>query len=450
MSSTPDTRPGERSLLAGVVALEFGAAVSSLTLVTLLPAVVADLGARDRLGVLVAAPLVGSVTALPLAGPAMARLGRDRAFLVGVALLLAGTAVAATAVGGLAYGAGGLLRGLGGGLLGVFGVAAVVESLGERARRVLVTLSTAMWVVPSLVGPAAASALEHALGWRFALLLPLPFVLVGRGLIARVTRALPAPPGTALRPRALLVPLGAVVVVGTAALGAGPVVVGGAVAGSALLALGVRALVPAPLLRPTPGAAAAVGALMAFGVGWAVVGSLVSLVAGERAAAGPGGVAVAVSAGPLAWALGTVATSRLPRTRSTAVGGMVLAALGTAGVAAVAAADRPASALLVLTWAAAGAGVGIGYPVLYVVATDAGSVPGTSAVTLATAVVSAEAVGELAGGAAGPSAVPLLDAAGLPGLAVVIAAAAGCLALAAWWAIRAMAATGAGQELPGA
>ncbi len=70
---------------------------------------------------LVAAPLVGSVTALPLAGAVMGRLGRDRAFLLGVALLLAGSAVAATATSGPAYGAGGLLRGLGGGLLGVFG-----------------------------------------------------------------------------------------------------------------------------------------------------------------------------------------------------------------------------------------------------------------------------------------------------------------------------------------
>ncbi len=43
VSSGPDTRPGERLLLTGVVGLELGAAVSSLTLVTLLPAVVGDL-----------------------------------------------------------------------------------------------------------------------------------------------------------------------------------------------------------------------------------------------------------------------------------------------------------------------------------------------------------------------------------------------------------------------
>ncbi len=186
----------------------------------------------------------------------------------------------------------------------------------------------------------------------------------------------------------------------------------------------MRALVPPPLLRPSPGAPAAVGALLAFGVGWAVVGSLVSLVAAERAGAGP---VVwrwwsAPDRWPGPWAPWPPAGCPAAAPRRWAA--WLLAALGTAGWPRSLRGAARATALLVAAWAVAGAGVGIGYPVLYVAATDAGTVPGTAALTLATAVVSAEAVGELAGGAVGPSAVPLLDTAGLPGLALATAAAA--------------------------
>ena len=65
-----------------------------------------------------------------------------------------------------------------------FGVSAVIRELDERVRARVVAASSAMWILPAFVGPPGTLALEHAVGWRWALLAPVPIVLAGRFLVA--------------------------------------------------------------------------------------------------------------------------------------------------------------------------------------------------------------------------------------------------------------------------
>jgi hypothetical protein len=249
-----------------------------------------------------------------------------------------------------------------------------------------------MWILPALAGPAATLGLEHLLGWRWTLLAPVPFVLFGRFLVVRAVRDDPPAPA-APRPlgRTLLVPLGAAGVV--LSDGRWPLAVTGAVVAAA----GMVAILPAGTTRLRPGTPAALAAMVLFAVGYFGADSLITvlLTTGFRVGLGP--AALVLGAAPLAWAVTSLVATRFPsaRERRWAVTGLGLTALGTAGLVA-----GGSFAVALVAWTVAGIGVGLAYPGLYISATTAGA-SGFTATELATAVITAECVGQLLGRAVG-------------------------------------------------
>jgi MFS family permease len=368
-------------LAAGVVALEFAAAVSQFVASTLLPTVAGALDARDRLGLLLAGPTLGLFVALPLAPAVLHRLGLRRTLATGLVLYVAGAAVSATALDAWSYAGGRFAGGLGSGLLAVVGVSAVIRQLDEDLRARVVAASSAMWILPAFVGPPATLALEHAVGWRWALLLPVPVVLAGRLLVAgALTTSTPEPDA---RPagRTLLVPAGVAVLLLTRS----PVLV---VAATAVALAGLAGLMPAGTLRLHRGAPAALAAMTLFGAGWFGAGGLITVLFTDGYGTGVGAAAVGLSAAPVAWA---VASLVAPRRVPPAVG-LALAAAGVAVLATTAA--YPVG---LVAWTLAGAGVGLAYPGLYLRCT-----PNTgNATVFATAVLTSESFGALLGAAAG-------------------------------------------------
>jgi len=118
-----------------------------------------------------------------------------------------------------------------------------------------------------------------------------------------------------------------------------------------------------------------------------------------------------LSAAPLAWALTSLAVPRLMRRHDLRLLpplGLGLTAVGVGALAVIAILSPSFGAALVM-WTAAGVGVGLAYPVLYIRSTTAGA-SGFSATQLATAAITAEAFGGLLGRAAG-GAIGSLDAA---------------------------------------
>ncbi|WP_253828054.1 MFS transporter [Prauserella aidingensis] len=238
-------------LAFGIVALEFGAAVTGFVASTLLPVVATDLVARDRLGLLIAGSTLGLFVALPLATRVIRRIGAAAGLTAGVVGYVGGLAVAASSGTAWVFAAGQFSAGLSSGLLGVFGIGAAIEHLDDRIRERVVAASAAMWILPALVGPAATLGLEHLVGWRWTLLVPVPIVLFGRVLVARVVRRSAAASAEPARPlgRTLLVPLGACVLV--LDVGGGPL----AVLGCLVAIAGTVAIMPrgtATLRRGTP------------------------------------------------------------------------------------------------------------------------------------------------------------------------------------------------------
>jgi len=373
--------PAALRLAAGVVALEFAAAVTSFVSATLLPTVATALDARAHLGLLLAGPTLGLFVALPLAPTVLQRIGPRRTLAIGIVAYLAGAVVSATAVSAVVYAGGRFVGGLASGLLAVFGVSALIRELDERVRARVVAASSAMWILPAFVGPPGTLALEHAVGWRWALLAPVPIVLAGRFLVAGAARTAPVEPAQRPVGRTLLIPAGVAVLLATRS----PLLV---VAGAAVALVGVARLMPAGTARLRSGAPAALAAMTLFGTGWFGADGLVTVLFTDGYGTSVGRAAIVLSAAPLAWAV----TSLAVRRKVPPAVGLGLAAAGVAVVG-----SSSSYGLGLVAWTMAGAGIGLMYPGLYLRCTPAGG----PAAALATAVITAEGFGALLGSAAG-------------------------------------------------
>jgi MFS family permease len=303
-------------LAVGVVALEFAAAVSTFVSSTLLPTVARELAARDSLALLVTGSMLGLFVALPLAPAVLGRLGPGRTLGAGLVGYVGGAALAAAAPTALAYAAGRFAGGLGGGLLAVFGVSAVIRHLDGDLRVRVVAASSAMWIVPAFVGPPGTLALEHAVGWRWAVLAPVPIVLAGRVLVVRAVRGMPAAEEAeeteTRRPAGwtLLVPLGVATLVLTSAGGRWwPL----SAAGAAVALAGMTRLMPAGTARGRRGTPAALAAMLLFATGWFGADSLVTVLLTDGYQTSLARAGVVLSAAPLAWAVTSLLVPRLVR-----------------------------------------------------------------------------------------------------------------------------------------
>ncbi|UUV29072.1 MFS transporter [Amycolatopsis roodepoortensis] len=386
---TETRRAGPLFLAVGIVALEFAAAVTGFVASSLLPIVAAELDARNDLGLLIAGSTLGLFVALPLASRVLGRLGPRGTLAVGMAAYLGGLLLAATARAAWMFALGQFSAGLASGLLAIFGISSAIRHLDDRLRIRVVAASSAMWIVPALLGPAATLGLEHLVGWRWTLLLPVPFVLFGRLLVVRAARGEPSTEdGQRPLAKTLTVPLGAALVVFSA--GFWPL----ALAGAAITVAGMIAILPPGTARLRPGTPAALGAMVLFAIGYFGADSLITVLLTSGYQVSLGQAAIVLSAAPLGWAVTSLVAAKFTSARFPVVG-LGMTALGTAVLAF---GDSFATALA--AWAVAGIGVGLAYPGLYIRATTAGT-SGFTAAELATAVITAECVGQLLGRAVG-------------------------------------------------
>lgn len=393
----PTRESGSLALAVGIVALEFAAAVSTFVASTLLPVIMPDLGARDHLGLLVAGSTLGLFVALPLSGRAVRVLGTRGVLAVGVCAYVGGLLVAATASTSWTFALGRFTGGLAGGLLAVFGVSAAIRQLDDAMRVRVVAASSAMWIAPALVGPSATLALDHLIGWRATLLVPIPVVLFGRVLVARAVRDDPpnrVTDGPQPGWRTALVPVGVAGIL----FGTWPV----ALAGAGLALIGVSAIMPSGTARLARGTPAALAALTLFALGYFGADSLITILLTSGYHTSLARAALVLSSAALAWPLASLVVARFASDTVRHVLPALGLAVSTVGVAAVALGDLvdPVLAVALTGWTIAGAGVGLAYPVLYLRASS--STPGTSdAARLAAAVITAESFGALLGGSLG-------------------------------------------------
>ncbi len=368
--------PVRRPLTVGLALAVTVVAFEALAVATVLPIVSRDLGGIRLYGWVFSAFLLASLFGIAVTGTIADRGPLQRPMLAGLTLFAAGLVVGGTAPTMSVLVAGRALQGLGAGVVPAVAYVAISRGYpGHTRPRMFAVLSSA-WVVPGLIGPAAAAVVATQVGWRWVFLGLLPLVGVA-GVIAVVALRHVPPPDRARHTDIPYLPVigvvaGAALALGAATDGTLAVVVAGLVCGLAVLGLSLRKLTPAGTLRAAPGLPVTVltRGLMtfAFFAGEAYVPYALTTVRHSA----PTLAALALVASTMSWTAGSWIQARYVRRigprRLVRIGQQVtllgLALMGTALLPAA-----PA-AIGVLAWGIAGSGMGVAYAPLSVTTLD--------------------------------------------------------------------------------
>ncbi|WP_211349036.1 MFS transporter [Nocardioides litoris] len=378
MTTTGDTTTAATtSLLApryrwstvGMVALVFLAAFESLAVTTAMPTVSAELDGRSLFAIAFSATLAASVVSMVAAGAWADRRGPVPPLLGAVGLFSAGLLVAGLAPTMEVVVAGRLLQGLGAGGLVVSLYLLVSAVYAEVDRPRILGAFAAAWVVPSIVGPAAAGLTTETVGWRWVFLGVV--VLAGLAVLA-LTPAVraaareerPATDGLPDPRRRLAwatLAAGAVLALDLGARADGVAAVLVAVAALGVAVLAVRPLVPRGMLTGRRGLPAVIGVRSTAFAAFAGSEIYLPLLLQERYDASPTVSGLALTTAAFGWAGASQVQARLGGRlgdRKALRVGAPLVAGGVLTTLAVAALGLP-GLLVLATWGLTGAGMGL-------------------------------------------------------------------------------------------
>jgi MFS family permease len=167
--------PGRRRLTAGLVLTVTLVAFESLAISTVMPLVADDLGGLGLYGWVFSGFFLGSLLGIVVAGQLADERGTRLPFVLGLVCFAVGLSVGAAApsMGMLVVGR--VAQGFGAGMIPAIAYVSVGRAYPVDLRPRVFAVFSSAWVIPGLVGPAAASALVDVGSWRvvFGGLLPL-------------------------------------------------------------------------------------------------------------------------------------------------------------------------------------------------------------------------------------------------------------------------------------
>ena len=366
--STPDSTKwsgDEIALMVSSVILITLSAFEALATTTIMPNVVADLGAESWFSVASGAALAAQLLSVVVAGALADTKGPRIVLLTGISLFGVGLTLCALAPHVAVFVAGRIIQGVGGGLVIVPMYVLVGAIATLRHRATFFAAFSLAWVVPSLVGPAIAGVVTLHFGWRPVFgAVPVIGVLAVLPMLPVLRRIPSAGTNTAVR-------LGMLPVLAIAA-GSGLVLLqlagawGGlqmliaAGAGIALVGWSLPRLMPRGTVRLVRGLPSVI-ATRFFAMG-ALMGAtaFLPLVLQRVHDWGPDKASLAVTIGSVSWALGATTQARVidPDTRKRLpFYGSVLLAVGMVPVCALIWESVPVWPALV-GWFFAGLGIG--------------------------------------------------------------------------------------------
>ena len=361
--------PARRRLTVALVLTITLVAFESLAIATVMPVVSDDLGGLGLYGWVFSGFFLGSLLGIVLAGRAADRRGTRLPFAVGLALFAAGLIVGGAAQSMPMLVAGRVAQGMGAGVIPAVAYTSVGRAYPASLRPRVFAVFSSAWVIPGVIGPAAASALAGWLSWRVVFLALLPLVALAAVLALPALSGRPPSDAEAGAPRdddrvrdAVVLVAGAALVLGglgahQPALAAALVVVGGLLGAWAFVRL-----VPEGTLSLHPGLPAAIAVRGILTFAFFGTDAYVSLAATEAHHAPTWVAGLALTGATLAWTTGAWVQDRLVVARGprwlVRRGFAVLAA----GIALTMLALGPVPVgFLVAAWAVGGLGMGLSY-----------------------------------------------------------------------------------------
>ena len=360
-----------RALSVGVLMSVTIVAFQALGIGTAMPAIARDLGGLGLYGWSFSAFMLASIVGTVAAGRAADATGPARPYLGAVAIFAGGSLVGALATSWAMLIAGRAVQGLGVGALTV-----VVYVSASRAyptvmyARMLALMSTA-WVLPSLVGPAAAGLLADHASWRWVFVALLPFLPIAVSLTLPGLRTLdrPAPTGArrSLGP-ALLATAGVGIFLAALELRDPLLLIAPAAAGVALAVGALRRLLPPGTLHAQRGLPAGVAVRGLLAIGFLGCDAFMPLALTELRGFSSAAAGSVITAASLSWSVGAAVQGRQDR-RDAGAGrsgrariGLAVVVAGLALTATGVLVARVPVAVGVAGWAVAGFGIGVAYP----------------------------------------------------------------------------------------
>ena len=365
--------PAHRLTTLGALLVVTVVAVDAMAVATVMPTVVEDLHGLRFYAWAFTSFFIADVVGIVDAGTRADRRGPAPSLLGGLGLFATGLLVAGLAPDMAVFALGRALQGFGAGMIIVALYVVMARAYDESLRPRAFAALSAAWVVPALVGPAAAGAVADGPGWRWVFFGMLPLVLLGLILLQPVLRELPTAgeAGDVRRGG----PLVAIVVAAglTAVQFAGqrqvwwsvPLAIGGL----ALLLPGLRRFLPAGALSLRAGLPATVSLRGILAGAFFGAEAYLPLALTHVHGASPTTAGLPLTVGALGWATGSWWQGRV----SSPVGrqallriGFSLVALGVGLLALVSAMSSVSMWLALPFWCLAGTGMGLSMPVISV------------------------------------------------------------------------------------
>jgi MFS family permease len=359
-----------RPLTVGLLMMVTISAFQALGVGTVLPAAARELGGLDAYGWAFSATMLASVAGNVAAGQAADGRGPVRPFLAGSAVFAAGCVVAAAAGDWPVMLAGRALEGAGLGAIGALTYVALARAYPPEQYGRVLALTSAAWVLPSLVGPPLAGVIADVLSWRAVFVLFLPLVPVGIALTLPSLRRMERGPQAARAPsrlgRAAALIAGFGLFLFALELDPVPALVLGA-GGAALAAPALRRLLPAGTLRVARGLPASIAVRGALAVAYLGCDAFLPLALVRLRGLTLTQAGLVLSAGSVSWSLGAIVQGRRDRRdkgagrAARALAGAAVLGAGLALTAPVLVDDALAPGLAVVGWVVGGLGMGLAY-----------------------------------------------------------------------------------------
>jgi MFS family permease len=357
------TGPAGR-LTIGLTLITLTVATESLIITAVMPAIVHDIGGISYYGLAFSAFFLAGLASIPTAGWAADRYGPALPFAVLIGVFLAGSLVAAFAPSMPVLVAGRVAQGYGAAAQFTLSQSVIARAYQNAARVKVLSLMSATWTLPGLLGPSIGAIIASTIGWRWVFGIIVAPALAACVLTYPRLRALGAPGGSR-RSAPIRWPLqvatGAGLVIGglTAAAWWGILLV---LAGLPITLVALRHTLPSGSLRARAGLPAIVAAGFLLNVAFYSAASFVPLVLTHVRGTSITAAGVAVSAATVAWSVGVWINIKLLdrfARRHLIAGASLLLAAGIAGfMTALYGAPLP---LAYAAWVLAGLGMGIAF-----------------------------------------------------------------------------------------
>ncbi len=322
---TPDHSPSDEGgwtevlkgpqsgLTVGLTLLTLSVATESLVITTIMPAIVRDIGGLSLYGLAFSAFFLAGLISIPIAGWAVDRFGPALPFGVTIVIFIGGTIAASLAPTMLILVCARAAQGLGAAAQFTISQSTIASAYPKRARVRLLSVMSATWTVPGLLGPSLGAAITSLAGWRWAFAAILAPSIVAAGVTLPRLMRISHAGNTQSRPP-LVRPV--LIAAGVALFLSGltsPSIwsLGVSAAGLAIAVESLIRVLPPGAMLARPGLPAVVSASFFLNFCYYSASSFVALVLVELHGVTVLGAGVAITVGTIAWTVGVWANTIL-------------------------------------------------------------------------------------------------------------------------------------------